>query len=169
MELSPGCSNDDSKKVCRLKKSLYGLKQVSCQWYSKLSKFIVELGYIQSKADYSLFTKSTCKSFTTILVYVDDIIVFGDCMDTINHLKDSFHDKFRIKDVGKLTYFLGIEVAKSTQGIHICQQKYALDILNDSGTIDSAPARIPLDWNRKLTKDEGEILPEPVLYRRLIG
>lgn len=163
MELPPGYSNGDSKKVCRIKKSLYGLKQASRQWYSKLSKFIIEQGYIQSKADYSLFTKSTGNSFTAVLVYVDDIIVAGDCIDTINHLKASLHDQFRIKDLGKLKYFLDIEVARSTQGIHICQRKYALDILSDSGTIGSAPARIPLDQNVKLTKDEGEFLPDPAL------
>ncbi|XP_022866434.1 uncharacterized protein LOC111386213, partial [Olea europaea var. sylvestris] len=89
----------------------------------------------------------TSKSFTTILVYVDDIIVSGDCIDTINNLK----------------------VARTKHGIHICQRKYALDILRDSKTIGSAPARIPLDQNTKLSKDEGELLKDPSLYRRLIG
>ncbi|XP_042950103.1 uncharacterized mitochondrial protein AtMg00820-like [Carya illinoinensis] len=65
-------------------------------------------GYTQSKADYNLFTKKSNNSFTTILVYVDDIIVADDCIDTINHLKASLHDKFRIKDLEKLKYFLGL-------------------------------------------------------------
>lgn len=125
MQLPPGYStingSGNDRKVCKLHKSLYGLKQASRQWYSKLSSFIIEQGFTQSEADYNLFTKSTSHSFTAILVYVDDVIVAIDCMDTINNLKSSFHDKFRIKDIGKLKYFLGLEVARSDRGIHICQ------------------------------------------------
>lgn len=60
-------------------------------------------------------------------------------------------------------------MARTAQGIHICQWKYALDILSDLRTIGSAPVRIPSDQNIKLTKDEEELLPDPTLYRRLVG
>lgn len=92
-----------------------------------------------------MFTKSTGISFTIILVYVDDIIVAGDCIDTINHLKAFLYDKFRIEDLGKLKYFISIEVARFAQGIYVCQRKYALEILSDSWTTGSPPARIPFE------------------------
>ncbi|XP_057953536.1 uncharacterized mitochondrial protein AtMg00810-like [Malania oleifera] len=169
MELPPGYPNENGRKVCKLNKSLYGLKQASRQSYSKLSNFITHQGYVQSKADYNLYTKAAEGSFTAILVYVDDIIIAGNNMDEIDQLKRSLDDRFKIKDLGKLKYFLGIEVARIARGIHLCQRKYALDILRDSGTIGSTLARIPLDQNVRLSKEEGELLPEPALYRRLIG
>lgn len=145
MKLPPGYRNENDRKVCKLNKSLYGLKQASRQWYSKLSSFIIQQRYSQSRADYSLFTNSTHASFTVVLVYVDDIIVAGNCMKTINQLKYLLDDKFKIKDLGELKYFLGIEVARSAKGIYLCQRNYALDILSHSGTIGSTPSIIPLD------------------------
>ncbi|KAF5477148.1 hypothetical protein F2P56_003820 [Juglans regia] len=169
MQIPPDYGDGNGRKVCRLKKSLYGLKQALRQWYSKLSNFIIQQGFNQSKADYSLFTKSEGTSFIAILVCVDDIIVASNCVDAVNTLKVSLNDKFKIKDLGKLKYFLGLEVARSEEGIYVCQRKYALDILKDFGTIGSAPARIHLDQNLKLSKDQVELLADPTLYRRLIG
>ncbi|XP_022891708.1 uncharacterized protein LOC111406530 [Olea europaea var. sylvestris] len=77
--------------------------------------------------------------------------------------------KFKIKDLGKLKYFLGIKVVRAKRGIYICQRKYALDILGDSGTIGSAPSKIPLDQNVKLAKDKRDLLADPSIYRSLIG
>lgn len=145
MKLPPGYRNENDRKVCKLNKSLYGLKQASRQWYSKLSSFIIQQRYSQSRADYSLFTNSIHASFTVVLVYVDDIIVAANCMKTINQLKYLLDDKFKIKDLGELKYFLGIEVARSAKGIYLCQRNYALDILSHSGTIGSTPSIIPLD------------------------
>ncbi|CAI9772674.1 unnamed protein product [Fraxinus pennsylvanica] len=177
MEIPPGYSTDQNSdlhnkgsfKVCKINKSLYGLKQASRQWYSKLSIFIIEQGFQQSKAYYSLFVRSTGDSFTTILIYVDDIIIAGSNEKIIDSLKVLLDEKFKIKDLGNLKYFLGIEVARSTKGIQICQRKYALDILSDLGTIGVTPAKIPLDQNVKLSKDEGDTLPDPASYRRLVG
>lgn len=84
----------------------------------------------------------------------------GSCLDSINALKTCLRDKFRIKDLGQLKFFLGIEVARSGKGIHICQRKYALDILSDAGKIGATPACIPLDQNLKLSKDQGPLIPE---------
>lgn len=165
IQLPPGYSSANGSKVCKLKENLYGLKQASRQRYSMLSK----VDYTQSKVDYSLFTKNIKNTFTAILVYVDDIIMAGSYLDSINALKASLHDKFRIKDLGQLKFFLGIEVARSDGGIHIRQRKYAPDILTDGGKIGVAPACIPLDQNLKLSKDQGELIPEPSIYRRLIG
>ena len=114
------------KKVCRLIKSLYGLKQASWQWFSKFSIALVELGFIQSKDDYSLFTGLKGSSYIAFLVYVDDIAIASNDPKVVSNFIVPMNDKFRLKDLGPLKYFLGLETARSTEGISICQRKYAL-------------------------------------------
>ena len=121
--------------VCRLNKSLYRLKQVSRSWFQNFSTTIQQDGFHQSRADYLLFTKISGNSFTVMLIYVDDMIIIGNDENVIAALKESLHTKFRIKDLGQLQYFLGIEVARSTDGISISQRKYTLDILDEVGLL----------------------------------
>lgn len=83
MTLPQGFHSPNSSKVCKLQKSLYGLKQASRQWYSKLSLALIPSGYTQSKLDYSLFIKHTSTSTTALLVYVDDVILAGNDLTEI--------------------------------------------------------------------------------------
>ncbi|KAF5468106.1 hypothetical protein F2P56_012286 [Juglans regia] len=169
MNKPPGYKKGSPTQVCKLLKSLYELKQASRQWYSKFSTSLLESGFSQSKADYSFFNKETQGCFLALLVYVDDIIMASNDLNSINALKTFMHSKFKIKDLGSLMYFLGIEVARSSKGIHLCQRKYTLDILVDSGTLGSKPTKVSMDQNLKLTKSTGTPLPDPSVYRRLIG
>ncbi|CAM8984711.1 unnamed protein product [Rhodiola kirilowii] len=125
MTLSPGHSSlyKGQKKVCRLKKSLYGLKQASRQWFSKFTESIESLGFKQSLHDYSLFTYDKEGQFLILLVYVDDVILTGTSSSLIQQVKEFIHATFKIKDLGLLKYFLGIEVARSDSGIFINQRK----------------------------------------------
>lgn len=90
------------KLVCKLKKSLYGLKQAPRQWFSKLSNTLMSFGFLQSKADYSLFTRHTDQTFTAILVYVDDLLITGDNRHEIDSLKRLLSSQFQMKDLGPL-------------------------------------------------------------------
>lgn len=129
--------------ICYLHKSLYGLKQVSRQSYSKLSHTPNFAGFSQSSVDHSLFTKIQGMVFTAILVYVDDIFVAGNDLFAITSIKSHLADTFKIKDLGDLKYFLGIEVARSPIGIFINHRKCTLDILSDSSQLGSRPAYFP--------------------------
>ncbi|XP_071721516.1 uncharacterized mitochondrial protein AtMg00810-like [Rutidosis leptorrhynchoides] len=107
--------------------------------------------------------------FTAILVYVDDLLITGSSLTHINQLKDQLKSHFHMKDLGSLSYFLGLEVSKSAQGIFISQRKYTLDLLKEAGVINHKPYKTPLDLNSKLTADVGTPLPDPKVYRRFIG
>ncbi|XP_070673914.1 uncharacterized mitochondrial protein AtMg00810-like [Malus domestica] len=155
--------------VHQLNKSLYGLKQASRNWFSTFSVTIQKAGYQQSKADYSLFTKAQGTSFTAVLIYVDDILLIGNDLQEMERLKTFLLTRFRIKDLGDLKYFLGIEFSRCQKGIFMFQRKYALDILQDSGLMGARPDKFPIEQNLKLTPIDGALLDDPTKYRRLVG
>jgi len=96
-------------------------------------------------------------------------LVASNDIVAVHELKSIFHRHFQIKDLGTLCYFLGIEVARSSKGIYLCQRKYTLDILADSSTLGSTPTKVPMQQNLNLTQTTGSPLPDPSVYRRLIG
>ncbi|KAL6321002.1 hypothetical protein AAG906_010811 [Vitis piasezkii] len=108
-------------------------------------------------------------SFTVVLIYVDDMIITGNDENVIAALKESLHTKFCIKDLGQLRYFLGIEVARSIDGISISQRKYTLDILDEAGLLGAKPLSTPMEENNKLLPTIGDLLKNPSTYRRLVG
>ena len=141
--------------VYKLEKSLYGIKQASCQQNAKLTSVLIGLGYVQSKSNYSLFTKCTFNGFTAILIHVDDLVLSGNNLDEIQHMKSFLDGKFKIKDSRALKFFLGMEVAQSQKDIVLYQRKYTLDFLSNSGMIRSKPITTPMHYALKLAKDSG--------------
>ncbi|GJZ45341.1 cysteine-rich receptor-like protein kinase 8 [Tanacetum coccineum] len=159
----------DSNLVCKLKKSIYGLKQAPRQWFFKLLSVLVEFGYTQYKTDYSLFVKKEGSSFIVVLVYVDDLLITGNDQTQISKLKAQLSSIFHMKDLGEINYFLGLEVCRSSQGIFISQHKYTRELLKESGVLNNKPYKLPIDHNLKLQADVGTSLPDPEVYRRVIG
>ena len=169
MTLPQGFHSPKPNQVCKLRKSLYGLKQASRQWFSTLSTALRSLDYHQCSSDHSLFVKKTASSLTILLVYVDDVLLAGNSIAEFNIVKHFLHSKFRIKDIGELKFFLGLEVARSSSGIVLNQRKYAMELLSDAGLLASKPASTPMDGALKLSKSAGTPLSDPSSYRRLIG
>jgi hypothetical protein len=99
-----------------------------------------------------------------LLVYVDDILIASNNITVVHTLKDSLHAEFKLKDLGNLKYFLGLEMDRSTKGISLYQRKYALDILSDSGMLGSKPVVTPMEQNLKLSQSDGDILSDPSQY-----
>jgi hypothetical protein len=130
-------------RVCKLNKSLYGLKQASWQWFSKFSTTLIQHGFVQSKADCSLFSSS----FIALIVYVDDIVLASNDSTLIDEFIVFLDTRFKLKDLGLLKFFLGLEIAGSSRGIALCQRKFALDILDDFGQLAAKPAKFPMDPN----------------------
>nr|GEY16982.1 retrovirus-related Pol polyprotein from transposon TNT 1-94 [Tanacetum cinerariifolium] len=158
-----------TSKVCKLKKSLYGLKQTTRQWFAKLSNALLSFGYKRSKANYSLFTTTNPEGFTAVLVYVDDLIITSSDSTQIDLLKSQFRSQFHMKDLGALHYFLGLEVTKADSGLFVFQKKYTLEMLQDVGVLNSRPYKLPMDHNLKLQADVGTPLQDPEVYRKFIG
>ncbi|XP_028098765.1 uncharacterized protein LOC114298404 [Camellia sinensis] len=154
--------------VCRLNKALYGLKQASCNWFSKFSYAIQKASFTQSKADYSLFTKSKGNTFTAVLIYVHDILITGNNELVIKSFKDFLFQQFHIKDLGNRKYFLGIEGSQSKKGIFISLRKYALDILNDVELLGSRRNSFLMKAYLKLNPDDGNPSHDPTKYRRFV-
>ena len=179
MTLPPGFGSQGENKVCRLLKSLYGLKQASRQWNLKLTTALIQSGFTQSKLDYSLFTKKdTTGGMVIILVYVDDLLITGNNEVLIQEAKDILHHNFKMKDLGELRYFLGIEFARSKKGILMNQRRYALELVAECGLSGGKVTTTPLEQNQKLTSLEYDKqfnltndaeLDDRRVYQRLIG
>ena len=165
----PGCgSKGEPDLVCKLTKSLYGLKQANRQWFSKLSTTIINHGFTQS-SDYSMFTRVHNDVIIVILVYVDDILVASNNLEAISKFKQFLHDQFKLKDLGPLKYSLGLKVARSSTGISVCQRKYVLELLAEVGQLAAKPIKSPMEQHTKLPNYHGDLLIDPSQYRRLVG
>lgn len=99
--------------VCRVIKSIYGLRQASREWNKKLSEFLLLLGFKQSFADYSFFTHQQDSFFILVEVYVDDILLIGNHDAFIVLVKAALHKKISIKDLGLEKYYLGLKIFRS--------------------------------------------------------
>ncbi|XP_058756517.1 uncharacterized mitochondrial protein AtMg00810-like [Vicia villosa] len=162
-------SNTITTKVCKLQKPIYGLKQARRQWYAKLSDSLISIGYKPSTDDYYLFTKNNDSSFTALLIYVDDIVLADNDLSEIRFVKTFLHNKFKIKVLGNLRFFLGLEVAHFSKGILINQRKYTLELLDDAGQLATKPSNTPYDLSIKLDCADSPPFEDESQYRRLIG
>ena len=104
-----------------------------------------------------------------LLLYVDDMIITGNDLNGIQELKDFFSQQFEMKDLGHLSYFLGLEIIHSTNGLYITQAKYASDLLSRAGLTNSKTVDTPVKLNVHLTPSRGKPLSNHSLYRRLVG
>lgn len=157
--------------ICKLDKAIYGLKQAPRAWYSRLSDKLLQLGFQASKGDTSLFFYIKEGITIFLLVYVDDIIVASSSQDVVSALLKDLKIDFALKDLGPLHYFLGIEVQKVDNGIHLSQRKYASDVLSRVGMINCKPTTTPLSTSEKLSLHNGEPLgpDDSTRYRSIVG
>ncbi|KAK3009525.1 hypothetical protein RJ639_014941 [Escallonia herrerae] len=134
-----------------------------------LSTALRSYGFLQSHADHTLFTYRKGDVFLSVLVYVDDLTLAGNNSTAYSSFKKYLNNCFKLKDLGPLKYFLGIEAARGPCGLFLSQRKYALDILSESGLSASKPAAFPMEQNHGLALAGGPLLSDPGPYRRLIG
>lgn len=139
--------------VCRLKKSLYGLKQASRCWNQALNEFMVQAGFVQSNADPCVFTRF--EDHTTIVaVYVDDLIIFTDIIDDMTETKSLLSKQFKMKDMGQLHYFLGVNVIYGQNCVWLHQNQYIKSMLQKFALTDANTVSTPADCSVTLVKDD---------------
>lgn len=156
-------------KVCRLKKSLYGLKLSPRAWFERFGRVVKGYGYTQSQANHTIFYRhSSSGKMIVLIVYVDDIILTGDDFEEIKTLKKLAGD-FEIKDLGTLKYFLGMKFVRSNEGIFVNQRKYILDLLGETGMLGCKAAETPIEPNTKLQEAEAKDVVNKEKYQRLVG
>ncbi|CAL8999726.1 unnamed protein product [Prunus brigantina] len=169
MQQPPGFVDQDHPSyVCKLRKAIYGLKQAPRAWYHELRTFLLYSGFKNSHADTSLFVLNIAGHRMYILVYVDDLIITGDNTKMIDSFVDVLANRFSIKDLGQLSYFLGVEVVPNQHGILLSQRRYILDILARTHMTDAKPVLTPIPTSPPLLKS-GSALPDPTEYRTVVG
>ena len=154
--------------MCRLHKSLYGLKQSPHAWFAKFGQAVETFGMQKSKSNHSVFYKNFSSSIILSVVYVDDIIITRSDSKSILSLKSFLHSRFHTKDLRMMKYFLGVEVMRSKQGILLSQHKYVLDLLSETGKLGVKPCSTPMTPNVQITK-EGDLVEDLERYRRPVG
>ena len=171
MQMPPGYENEATQgKVCRLKRSIYGLKQSPRAWFGKFSQVLKSLGYRQCNGDHTLFFRHFPQGGVVLLiVYVDDIIITGNLTIEINELESQLSKQFAVKNLGPLKYFLGIEFARSSKGIVMTQHKYILELLEQTKHLHSRTNDTPIESNHKLTITKDDPRVEISSYQKLVG
>ncbi|KAL0427384.1 UNVERIFIED_CONTAM: Retrovirus-related Pol polyprotein from transposon RE2 [Sesamum latifolium] len=154
-------------------------KPIGCKWAFKTklgaddcrevqARWLL-MAIIKSANDLCLFTMRSNLGPLFLLVYVDDILITGPSASDIQGVQTYLHDLFKIKDIGDARYFLGLEIARSASGTYLAQSKYTLDIITDTGMLNSKATSTPFPQDLKLTIDSGAQLQNPDMYRRLVG
>jgi hypothetical protein len=126
-------------------------------------------GFKQSNSDHTLFIRHRLSKVTVLIVYVDDMIITGDDKEEISRLHKELATEFEMKNLGGLKYFLGIEVARSNQGIFLSQRKYVLDVLTEVGMLVCKPADTPIVQNHRLEEYPDQIPTDKGRYQKLVG
>ena len=135
----------------------------------KSSSAILSLGFEKINGDHTLFLSNSSRGTIILLVYVDDILIASDNEAAVSWFVTELRSYFKLRDLGVLKYFFGLEIARSASGISICQHKYVFELLTDAGLLGCRPSSIPMDPSIKLAAEDGELLPSAAPYRRLIG
>ncbi|KAK8700422.1 hypothetical protein V6N13_018819 [Hibiscus sabdariffa] len=164
------CDEQENLLVYRLKKSLYGLKQAPRAWFEKFRSCLTRsLGCTASLADSSLYfwEKEGCKVY--VMVYVDDVVVTGDDDVSIDKVVQEIIVIFSLKDLGDLSFFLGMNVRRVKQGIILSQRKHILEVLETAKMLDANPAPTPMVTSPVLTSEDGDPCSNPTLYRQIVG
>jgi hypothetical protein len=155
--------------VYKLKKDLYGLKQAPRAWYERLTTYLLEKWFTRGQADWTFFIRNQGNHKLIAQIYVDDII-FGATLDSQAHeFAEEMKQEFEMSMIGELTYFLGMQVKQTGEGIFISQAKYAKDLVKRLGLDGKSHARTPLSTNVKISADPTSKQVDPTLYRSMIG
>lgn len=157
--------------VCKLQKSIYGLKQASRQWHEKIDKLLIEqMGFTTSPQDPCLYVRRDSGSIVIITLYVDDLLIASNSRRRIYSIKVQLSSRFKMKDCGRAKICLGLEIGNDPGNniLLLSQTRYAEKILERFGMLNAKPVVTPMESQISSTDLEGELM-DPTLYRQAIG
>ncbi|GJX46615.1 retrovirus-related pol polyprotein from transposon TNT 1-94 [Tanacetum coccineum] len=160
---------DKPNYVYKLKKSLYGLKQAPRAWYDMLSSFLISNDFSKGSVDPTLFIRREGKELLLVQIYVDDIIFAASTPELCDLFAKIMCSKFKMSMMGKISFFLGLQISQSPRGIFINQSKYALESLKKYGFESCDPVDTPMVEKSKLDEDKEGKAVDPSHYRGMIG
>jgi hypothetical protein len=142
--------------VCRLKKSLYGLKQSPRMWYLKFDAFVLSIGFVRSKSDHCVYFRVQDGRLLIVALYVDDMLLFGKGKGMISDFKSQLSAQFEMKDLGAARYILGMEISRdrSNRKLWLSQSKYVKSVLDRFSMADCRPLCVPVSMGTKLSIDD---------------
>jgi hypothetical protein len=155
--------------VLRLKKALYGVRQAPKAWYEKLHSSLHELRFTRSDHEHVVYTWQTVRRPLVVGVYVDDLLIARAVDADISRFMQEMKDRFRMSDLGLLTYYHGIEVCQDSSGISLCQKSYANRLLEKVGMAECNPSQSLMETRLKLIKGSSEAHVDATQFRSIIG
>jgi hypothetical protein len=159
-------AENGSKLVYRLKKSLYGLKQSGRNWNKVLHEHLERCSFIRNPADHCVYKKQVGDKIIIVVVWVDDLVIASNSMKLMEEFKTSMKSQFRMKDLGAITSFLGIDFKQSQGEIKMNQSRFILKILERFGMTDCKPRSTPCEQRFEST---GVQMSEGRQYREIVG
>ncbi|WVZ83459.1 hypothetical protein U9M48_030605 [Paspalum notatum var. saurae] len=157
------------RRVLRLHKALYGLRQAPRAWNAKLDRTLVALGFKRCEEEHGVYTRGEGRRRVLLGVYVDDLILTGAEDDAITSFKDEMKSSFKMSDLGCLSYYLGIEVKQDEGRITLCQAAYAAKLLDKAGMAGCNTVHTPMETGLKLSKDSPNPPVDATFYRSIVG
>ena len=156
--------------VCKLKKSIYGLKQSPRCWNEKFCEHMRSFGFKESGADPCVFIQENeRKKFEIIAVYVHDLILIAETLEEIQQMKKCLSETFKMKDLGEVRYCLGVNFEVDENGINLSQKQYLLRLLEKYGLSEANTVSTPMDPDVKLVKDDKYSKSvDPILYQLMV-
>jgi hypothetical protein len=142
--------------VCKLKKSLYGLKQSPRMWYQKFDTYMMGLGFTRSKEDHCVYSKLIGDHLIYLVLYVDDMLLIGNNKEIIQDVKTQLSSKFDMKDLGASNFILGMEIKRDRKKrkLWLNQRKYVETILQRFNMQECKPVKVPIPIGVKLSTDQ---------------
>ncbi|GJZ46684.1 retrotransposon protein, putative, ty1-copia subclass [Tanacetum coccineum] len=152
------------RKVCKLKRSIYGLKQASRSWNKRFDEEIKRFGFAQNLDEPCVYQKASGSNVTFLILYVDDIIIMGNHIPSLQSVKNYLGKCFSMKDLGEAAFILGIKIYRdrSKRLIGLSQNAYMDKILKRYKMDNSKRGHIPMQERLDLNKSQGAQTPKEV-------
>jgi hypothetical protein len=156
--------------VYRLRRALYGLKQASRAWYSRIEAYFLKERFEKCPYEHTLFIIKSSQGTSLLLMclYVDDLIFTGNDETLFSFFKHSMMKEFNMTDLGRMRYFLGLEVLQRADGIFICQRKYAHEVLERFNMVGCNAVYNPIVLGFKLVTDSAGMTINSTQYMQMV-